>query len=151
MSNNALELFLALAWPKKLSNNTKRCLQPQQPRSNPKPGEDNNPKLTMRMVATLHSPKTGEKSDSQTWTKEKHKHRPPALRGTGMHRTLRLIHMKSWVTGHASPLVAWVPKQRRAFCMRRTMPIFHKCIRRVNRTTHYVRKNKMIMKNINRP
>ena len=78
------DLFLALAWPKQLSNNPKRCLQPQQPRSNPKLWEDNSPKLTMTTMATLHSPKIGEKYDSQTWTKEKHKHRPQLIRRTSM-------------------------------------------------------------------
>lgn len=42
--------------------------------------EDNSPKLTMKTMATLHSTKTGEKSDSQSWTKEKHKRRPQSIR-----------------------------------------------------------------------
>ena len=69
---------------KKTQQQFQKTLQPQQPRSNPKLGKDNNPKLTMKTMETLHSPKTGEKSDSQTWTKEKHKHRPPSLRGTSV-------------------------------------------------------------------
>ena len=34
------------------------------------------PKLTMKTMATLHSPKTKEKSDSQSWEKGEHKRRP---------------------------------------------------------------------------
>ena len=42
----------------------------------PKTRVHQQPKLTMKTMATLHSPKTGEKSDSQSWTKEGHKRRP---------------------------------------------------------------------------
>ena len=45
-------LFLALVWPKQLS-------------SNPKPGYINSHKLTMRTMATLHSPQSGKKQNSQ--------------------------------------------------------------------------------------
>ena len=52
------------------------------------------------MVATLHSPKIGEKSDSQTWTKEKHKRRPPSLRGTSMN-----LHTTPNVRAHSHEIM----------------------------------------------
>ena len=52
-------------------------MQPQQPKTR----VNLQPKLTMKTMATLYSPKIREKSDPQSWTKEGHKRIPQSDEG----------------------------------------------------------------------
>ena len=63
-SNHALELFLALAWPKKLNNNPQNTSTASTTKKWPKTSVNRQPKLTMKTMATLHSPKIGEREKS---------------------------------------------------------------------------------------
>ena len=90
-SNHTLELFLDLAWPKKLSNNPQRTSAASTTKKRPKTRVNRQPKFTMKTMATLHSPKTGEKSDSQSWAKGGHKRRPQSDE-----ETKRTLHSPSW-------------------------------------------------------